>query len=150
MLDLIIFIILLWAWYAFWSYAEKKNFKEIKQKESELKDIIIITKKDAIYLWATWNQLLTSSIVISSDYFKRFIAWFISFFGGEMTVYESLLDRARRWTIVKLKQTAKANWFNCLANLKLETSSISKWAKWQIWAVEILAYATAVNLPERL
>jgi len=146
MVDLIIFIVLLWTWYAFWSMAEKKHYKQIKQKESELKNIVVLSKYDAKILDIKWTELVTWSIVLSIDFFKNFISWFVNFFGWEMTAYESILDRARRDTLVKIKEKAKKNWFNAIANLKLETSSISKWNKWKIWSVEVLAYATAINL----
>ena len=63
-----------------------------------------------------------------------------------MKVYESLLDRARRDTIVKVKKQAKAAWYNAIANLRIETSSISKWNKWKIWSIEVLAYATGIKI----
>lgn len=146
MFELIIFIALLWAWYGFWSYAEKSHFKKIKQKEKELKEIVVLSKHDAKVLNLEWAELLTWNIVLSIDYFKKFIAWFINFFGWRMTVYESILDRARRDTIVKIKQKAKDKWFNAIANLRLETSSISKGRKNQVWSIEVLAYATWVKL----
>ncbi len=146
MIDLIIVLSLLWLWYGFWSYAEKKHFKQIKQDESELKDIVVLWKTQALEMAKGDTALYTWNIVLSSDYFKRFLAWFIHFFWGRMKVYESLLDRARRDTIVKVKKQAKANWFNAIANLRVETSSIAKWNKWQVGSIEVLAYATAIKI----
>jgi len=146
MIDLIIILVLLWMWYGFWTYAEKKHFKRIIQDEKELRSIVVLWKKQASEL-SKWNiDLYTWNIVLSSDYFKRFIAWFINFFWGRMKVYESLLDRARRDTIVKVKKQAKAAWYNAIANLRIETSSISKWNKWKIWSIEVLAYATGIKI----
>ena len=146
MIDLIIFVVLLWTWYAFWSFAEKKHFKQIIQKESELKNIVVLSKYDAKTLDIFWTELVTWNIVLSIDFFKKFLSGFVNFFGWRMSSYESLLDRARRDSIVKIKEKAKKKWFNAIANLRLETSSISKWKKRQIWSIEVLAYATAINL----
>lgn len=148
MWDLIVLIILLITWYAFWHMAEKKHYKKIIEKEKEHREMVVLSKKDAKVLWVTWTLLVTSNIVLSIDYFKKFIAWFIHFFWWRMKVYETLLDRARRDTLVNIKEQAKKKWYDAIVNLRLETSSISKWAKWSIWSVEVLAYATAVRLPK--
>ncbi len=144
--ELIIFIVLLITWYIFWSLAEKKHFKRIKEKEKELNEIVVLWKHDVKNLDIESWELITSNVVISIDYFKKFISWFVQFFGWRITPYESLLDRARRHTLVELKQKAKEKWLNAIANLKIETSSISKWRKWGIWSVEVLSYATAIKL----
>lgn len=146
MFDLILFLILISAWYIFWTIWEKRHFKKIIKEEKELREIIVISNRDAKDLDVSWNHLFMSNIVISIDFFKKFISGFVHFFGWEMWSYESLLDRARRDTIVKIKRQALDSWYNAIANLRLETSSISKWANWQIWSVEVLAYATALNL----
>lgn len=145
MTNLIILVVLLLIWYFFWSMAEKNHYKRIIAKEKELSDITVFWKHETKLPWFEWNKLVASNIVISIDYFKKFIAGFINIFGWRMAVYESLLDRARRDTLVKIKQQAKDSWFNSIANLRIETSSISKWTKWNIWSIEVLAYATAIN-----
>jgi uncharacterized protein YbjQ (UPF0145 family) len=43
-----------------------------------------------------------------------------------MKAYESLVDRARREAVLKVKQRAYDGGYNVIANLRLETSSISK------------------------
>ncbi len=146
MLDLIIFIWLLWTWYFFGHMAEKNHYKRIIEKEKELRDIVVIWRHEAKTLNTSWWQLVNSNIVLSIDFFKKFISWFVHFFGWRMKSYESLLDRARRDTLVQIKEKAKKAWYNAIANVRVETSSISKWKKWQIWSVEVLSYATAVNL----
>lgn len=148
MLNLIILVVLLILWYAFGTLAEKRHYKKIIKKESEFKDIIVFWKYEVKNLNIEWSELMTSNIVVSIDFFKKFIAWIINIFGWKMIVYESLLDRARRDTLAKVKEKAKKKWFNAIANLKIETSSISKWTKWNIWSVEVLTYATAINFKQ--
>ena len=80
---------------------------------------------------------------MSVDYFKRFIAGLRNLIGGRVTSYESLLDRARREAILRMKQEAKDLGANLIFNVKFETASISKGRNNQIGAVEVYAYGTA-------
>lgn len=63
-----------------------------------------------------------------------------------MKAYESLVDRARREAVLKVKQKAEESGYNCIVNLRIETSSISKNAKQTVGSVEAMAYATAIRL----
>jgi uncharacterized protein YbjQ (UPF0145 family) len=87
------------------------------------------------------------STVISVDYFKRFIAALRNFFGGRVTSYESLLDRARRESLLRMKAEAAALNAESVFNVKYETASISKGAKNAIGSIEVLAYGTALIKP---
>ncbi len=146
MFDLIYLLLLLFLWYGFWTYLEKKHYKRIKIDENELKNIVILSKRDAKEIQLEWTKLLNWNVVISIDFFKKFVAGFINFFWWKIVVYETLLDRARREAIIRVKKQAKNLWYNCLINLRLETSSISKWTKWNVWSIEVLAYATATKM----
>ena len=81
-------------------------------------------------------------MVVSVDYFKRFIAGLYLFFGGRVTSYEPLLDRARREAILRMKESCPEA--AQIINLRVETSLISKGAKNKIGSVELLAYGTAI------
>ena len=91
-------------------------------------------------------KLVNGSVVISIDYFKRIYAGVINFLGGDVTPYESLLDRARREAVLRLKQDALGA--DEIINLRLETSSINKTSK-NIGSVEVLASATAIYYEKR-
>lgn len=62
-------------------------------------------------------------------------------FGGNVTVYETLIDRARREAILRMKSNASNA--SEIINIRIETSSISKNAK-SIGSIEVLAYGTAI------
>ncbi|PCJ54919.1 MAG: hypothetical protein COA70_04325 [Planctomycetota bacterium] len=87
-------------------------------------------------------ELVTGSVVISVDYFKRFAASLKKLFGGEIHSYSSLLDRARRESMLRLKE----NCADCdmLVNLRVETSTISNGGNSNIGSVEVMTYATAL------
>jgi uncharacterized protein YbjQ (UPF0145 family) len=83
-------------------------------------------------------------VVISIDYFKRISAALRSLLGGRVTAYESLLERARREAILRMKQRAFDSGASHVINVKLETTSISKGYRKQVGSVEVYAYGTAL------
>ncbi len=88
------------------------------------------------------SQLALGSAVISVDYFKRFAASLKQLFGGEIHSYSSLLDRARREALLRMKENfADADLF---INVRFETSTISSGNNSRIGSVEVLAFSTAV------
>lgn len=144
MADLIIFLILLALGYGFGRYAEKSHYKSIIEREKRLNDLpAVVTKippSDAAYQ----TELVSGSVVVSVDYFKRFIAALRNLVGGRVTSYESLLDRARREALLRMKEEAEALGADYVFNVKLETSRISQNARGNIGSVEVLAYGTAL------
>ena len=142
--DLIVFLILLSLGYVFGRYIEAKHYRSIIKREALLRHIPAITTKIIPQGEPLFDgQLVSGSVVISIDYFKQVIAGLRNLTGGRITSYETLLDRARREAILRMKQQAKACNANLIFNVKLETSSISKGAKGKIGSVEVLAYGTA-------
>jgi len=145
MMDLTIFLLLLALGYGFGRYAELKHYKSIIQREAEFRDIPVVTSKfPPLTKPLSDVELVTGSVVISVDYFKRFIAGLRNLVGGRVTAYESLLDRARREAILRMKEEARAFDGHIIFNVKLETSSIHKGRKNGIGAVEVMAYGTVL------
>ena len=66
--------------------------------------------------------------------------------GGRVSSYETLIDRARREAILRMKEQAAAKGANYVFNVKMETSSISKGQRDSIGSVEVLAYGTAITI----
>lgn len=145
MTNLIIFLTLLALGYGFGRYAELRHFKSIIAREVSLNRIPAVSLRtlpeDGS---APRTELVTGSVVISVDYFKRFLAGLRNLFGGRVSSYESLLDRARREAVLRMKENADALGANLVFNLKIETASISKGQGNAIGSVEVLAYGTAV------
>ena len=80
-------------------------------------------------------------MVISHDYFKYIIAQIQNFFGGRLTTYESVVDRARREAIVRLKQQAENIGAKHIMGLRLSTTELGM----QGGMVEVFAYGTAIK-----
>lgn len=146
MYDLIVFIVLLAMGYFFGRVAEKKHYKSIIKREKQLGSIIAVNSRiPPAYGTPVSSCLVTGSVVISVDYFKRFISGLRALIGGRMVSYESLLDRARREAVLRMKQQAKELGAEMVFNIKFETSSISKNARGKIGSIEVLAYGTAFS-----
>ena len=148
MLDLIVFLSLLTLGYLFGRHAEHRHYRSIHERERALINLVTTNGRRPLNLdghldkVSTEARLVTGNAVISVDYFKRFLAGLRNLFGGNLRSYETLVDRARREAILRLKESCADA--DQIINLRLETSSISKGRRQQIGAVEVLAYATAI------
>ena len=89
-------------------------------------------------------DLVAGNVVVSIDYFKQVAAGLRSLIGGRVSAYETLLERARREAILRMKEDAINKGADAVFNVKLETSSITKGRRQQIGCVEIYAYGTAI------
>ncbi|MFV1997524.1 MAG: YbjQ family protein [Acidiferrobacterales bacterium] len=145
MVDLIVFVSLLALGYGFGRYAESRHYKSIIRREKELNRIPAIAQRFPPLTATPYKvELVTGSVVISVDYFKRFLASLRNLIGGRVRSYESLLDRARREAILRMKEKADQLGADMIFNIKLETSSIYKGRKNRVGSVEVLAYGTAL------
>lgn len=89
-------------------------------------------------------SLALGSVVISVDHFKRFLSGFRMIFGGEVRSYSSLIERARREALLRMKESQPDA--DAYINTRLETSTIaSSTGNEGMGTVEVLAYATAVQ-----
>jgi uncharacterized protein YbjQ (UPF0145 family) len=144
MYDILIFLGLMALGYGFGRYAEAKHYASIIQREQQLVNLPVISSKVLPSVQHVENRLVSGNVVISVDYFKRFLATLRNIFGGRVTAYETLLDRARREAILRMKEQAQSLGANMVFNVKMETSSIYKGQKNSVGSVEILAYGTAI------
>ncbi len=144
MYDLIVLATLLAIGYFFGRFYEKRHYKSIIKREAEYRHIAAIASRiPPVSQSPAASMLVAGSVVISVDYFKRFLAALRTLVGGKVLSYESLLDRARREAILRMKKQASDSGANRIFNVKLETASISKNARGNIGSVEVLAYGTA-------
>ncbi len=143
MVDIIFILTPILLGYIFGSIAEKNHYKSIQEREKKFMRLPTISLKTPLNPDnITRSRLVVGNVVISVDYFKRVLAGLKNIFGGNVTSYETLVDRARREAILRLKEDAKGA--SEIINLKLETSSINKSAKGTIGSIEIFAYGTAI------
>lgn len=134
-ITLVLFII---GW-AFGRHIERKHINALEQSERQLAYIRIDTNK--FQSTTQHGHMVSSNVVISHDYFKYIIANIQNFFGGRLTTYESVVDRARREAVVRLKREAEAIGADHIMGLRLSTTEMGM----QGGMVEVFAYGTAIQ-----
>jgi uncharacterized protein YbjQ (UPF0145 family) len=141
------FLTLLTIGLLFGRLAERRHFRSLQQRESELRDILVFAEReppsDLTYRSAA---LVVGSVVLGEDYFKRVSASLRSFFGGRLSVYESLMDRGRREAIVRMKEEARRRGAKLVFNVRFETSSLAEGGSGRspMFSAEFIAYGTAL------
>lgn len=145
--DLTFFLLLLVLGYGAGTWAEKRHYRSIKEREEQLLHLPAVTIKK-VELDETRVEravLVVGSVVISVDYFKRLLAGLRNIFGGTVKSYETLVDRARREALLRMKE--KAHGASMIINVRIETSTIGKRAfKGKLGSVEAIAYGTAIKI----
>ena len=140
-----IFLILLTLGFVFGKLAESRHYRSIQAREESLVRLPATSCKKPIGNRASIGQaqLVYGHVVISVDYFKQMLAGLRNLFGGTIQAYETLLDRARREAVLRMKESCPTA--DEILNLRIETSSISKGGSGdRIGSVEVLAYGTAI------
>ena len=136
-------IILLIVAYFIGTYSEKRHYRSIISREKRLNSLPAVSLKTPPP-GRYEHELVRGNVTISVDYFKRFLAALHAFFGGRVTSYETLLDRARREALLRMKQEAERRKAMLVLNVRYETCSIYKGKGNSIGSVEVLAYGTAL------
>jgi uncharacterized protein YbjQ (UPF0145 family) len=62
-----------------------------------------------------------------------------------MKSYETLLDRARREAVLRMKEEARRQGYRLIVNVKVESSNIAGGNRGGLPAVEAFAYGTALK-----
>jgi uncharacterized protein YbjQ (UPF0145 family) len=128
---------------------ERKHYQSIRAREQELRMLPAVTFRQIPRAWAVDGiGVVSGSVVISVDYFKRFLAGLRTLVGGRIRGYETLLDRARREAILRCKEEARARGFQAVVNLRLETTRISRASRNSraTAGVEVIAFGTGLEL----
>ena len=144
--DILAIIVFLMLGYGFGQLAEKRHYRSIKKREEQFKDILVFSAKTPPQDWQIESSnLVQGSVVVSVDYFKRFLFSLRNIFGGRVEAYESLIDRGRREAVLRMKEQAAKNSSQSIFNTKFETSSVSRGVSSALGSVEVFAYGTAIK-----
>ncbi|MCP4655208.1 MAG: YbjQ family protein [bacterium] len=131
------------------SYIERRHYANVRAREEQYRSFPVVTFAT---LPGDWNVASTGfakgSVVISVDYFKRFLAGLRGLIGGRIRSYEPLLDRARREAVLRMTEDAMTQGYDAVINARLETSRLasSRGDGKGTAGVEMLAYGTALKL----
>jgi uncharacterized protein YbjQ (UPF0145 family) len=131
-------------------WIERRHYASIRRRERELADVLVFAVRfPPPRLAAPSTGLVAGSVVIADDYFKALVAGLHTFFGGRVRSYESLVDRARREAVLRMKAEARRRGAGMIVNVKFQTFSIPGRRPGSMRAVEVLAYGTALAAPAR-
>lgn len=146
-IDLLIFAGLLLLGLVAGTIAENKHFGDLKRREKKVKSLNVINFGAHEPLpEAQEATLIVGSVVIASDFFRFYLAAILSILGGNIGVYETLIERGRREAILRLKEKAIALGARQVLNLRLETSNLNgEQNKGGGVQVEVIAYGTAIR-----
>ena len=126
-------------------YAEKTHYASIHAREAEHSNLPAVPTRQ----WDTErtvaeSRMVMGSVVVSIDYFKRLLAALRNIIGGRIRSHESLMDRARREAVLRMKEQFPDA--DIIVNLRLETSSIgNQTRKNKVACIETIAYGTAIK-----
>ncbi len=145
--SLLFFLLLLAVGYFVGSAIERRHYRSIERREQELADRPVVsfgknTTSKKIVLEA---KLVVGMVAISTDFYKRVVASFINLFGGQIRAYETLVDRARREAILRMREQAKGA--DMVVNVRVENSNlfVSSNKGITVGSVEVMAYGTAIT-----
>jgi uncharacterized protein YbjQ (UPF0145 family) len=147
LLQLGLFAVLLLVGLVFGRASEQRHFREIRRREAELRDVLVFNeRRPPSGFDCRQATLVVGSVVIAEDYFKRIAAGLRGFFGGRVTVYESLMDRGRREAVLRMKEQARRHGAALVFNVRFETSSLAvdSGAQSPMFSAEFIAYGTAL------
>lgn len=144
LIKVIIFICLFSIGWYFGRRAEQQHLNALLKAEAELSYIRLGTLRFETREQS--GQLIMASVVISHDYFKMVWAQIHNFFGGTLVTYESLLERARREAIIRLKRQAQQLGCHEILAVRLASSELNE----QGGMVEVIAYGTAIYAPSTI
>lgn len=142
-------LLLLTVAYITGRFIEKRHYRDIRRREVRWSRLPAVTFRQVPKAWEVEEcGLVTGSVVISIDHFKRFVASLRMIVGGRVKSYESLLDRARREALLRMKKDAIDAGYGAVVNVRLETSRLaSARRKGQSTAgVEVMAFGTGLKL----
>lgn len=125
---------------------EARHFGSIRTREQETKGFPTLT-----FVPSDWTMsdasLVQGSVVVSMDYWKRFLATIRGLVGGRVRSIEPMLDRGRREAILRMKEAAIAQGSSAVVNVRLETARLAtkRGDNKGTAGVEVLAYGTAIR-----
>jgi len=130
------------------SWAEKRHYRDIEAREQATARIQATNAKNIRLskYEVEFAEMVSGNVVIGLDYFKMIMAMLRNIVGGRVRSYESLMDRARREALLRMKESRPDA--TIIINVRLETANIGgrSGQKGGMGCVEVYAYGTALKL----
>ena len=122
-MDLILLLLALIFCFFTGSIIENNHYKSIKKREVALYKSPCFTFGKGISNSSRVKEssLVSSSVVLGCDFFKSSFAGLKNIFGGNVPVYESVMDRGRREALLRIREKTLKMGFNAVVNVKIDT-----------------------------
>jgi uncharacterized protein YbjQ (UPF0145 family) len=126
LINLIFFVGLVLLGFFAGTHAERKHLRSIEAREHAFRDMPVTDLKTfpAGVQTSPTPKLIVGEVSIASDYLKTLLASLRNLIGGEVASFESLLQRARREAVLRLMEQARAEGYDAIANLRMESADI--------------------------
>lgn len=128
---------------------ERHHLRGLRVRETRLRRMPTLTDRRVPAPWRVEEARLASgSVVVSIDYGRRFLAALRAVVGGRVGSFESLLQRARREALLRMREEADARGCHAVVGVRLHTSRIAGSTRRGkgTAGVEVLAVGTALRL----
>lgn len=145
LIGLLLIVALLVVGYIFGRKDERRHLENLTRDEERLREVLIFSTRYPPSEQTLDARLVSGSAVVAPDYFRMFIAGLRKVVGGRFSAYETLLDRARRQAILRMKQEARSLGCPMVFNVRVETSSLNEGMPGGGTTMEVLAYGTAIR-----
>ena len=130
-------VVALIATYITGSLVEWRHFVSLRRREREALNVPVVSREVlSSEIEGVECRLVVGSCVVAADFFKRHLAALRGLVGGRIAAYESVVDRARREAILRMKAEAKGAVE--IACARITTANVGA------GGVEAIAYGTAV------
>lgn len=134
------------------TYMEKRHIRSLEKREAQYSNFLVTDVRG--YVGGAnpkaAGMLVTAEVVVATDYFKNFVAALYKIIGGELRIYQSLMERARREAVMRLREQATQNGYNAICNIRMETMDLTVLSPKQKTAmVAVTAYGTAYYIPRQ-
>jgi uncharacterized protein YbjQ (UPF0145 family) len=124
--ELIVTAALLVLGFASGKTIEHFHFQDLAKRERRQRRLPVLTIRRVPADWRVEEAMLVSgSVVISLDYWKRFAAGIRQLFGGNVRSFETLFERARREALLRLKEAAAAKGCDAVVAVRLESAELA-------------------------
>lgn len=106
-------------------FTEKRHFKRLDEREYIYKGVLVTSLSSLPYADpGVDSTMVTGECVIATDYFKSFITKLKKIIGGELRAYLSLMDRARRESVIRLIEEAQDQGFDAVCNIRFVSADV--------------------------
>ncbi|MBI2379349.1 MAG: heavy metal-binding domain-containing protein [Gammaproteobacteria bacterium] len=124
---------------------ERQHLLALAERERLLADVMVFATRNPPPFTTPHDPLLVcGEVALSADYFRMFVAGLRKFVGGRFHGFETLVARARREAVLRMKEQARAAGCTLIIHVRVETTSIAQGPRGGSSVVEAIAYGTAL------